>query len=188
MRKGKRASFQWKKGAGLLLLCLLAAALLWQWNPSSQDASLADAQSGAPAASELSQTGGERPAAPNSAAGAESGRETPPDEDGVFTDPQEVARYLAAYGTLPQNYITKREAEALGWDASRENLDEAAPGKSIGGGTFGNYEGRLPEGNWYECDVNYAGGYRGAERLIYAEGGQTIYYTRDHYETFTQLY
>ena len=62
-----------------------------------------------------------------------------------------------------------------------------APGKSIGGDRFGNYEGLLPDGNYRECDVNYEGGYRGAERLIYDQNG-SVYYTNDHYESFTQLY
>ena len=61
---------------------------------------------------------------------------------------------------------------------------------SIGGSRFGNYEGALPDRDgrrWYECDVNYEGGYRGAERLLYSSDG-LIYYTGDHYKTFKQLY
>jgi len=61
---------------------------------------------------------------------------------------------------------------------------------SIGGDRFGNREGLLPdqEGRvWYECDVNYNGGYRGAERLVYSNDG-LIYYTADHYQSFTRLY
>ena len=38
-----------------------------------------------------------------------------------------------------------------------------------------------------ECDINYEGGYRGAERLVYTNDG-LIYYTEDHYESFTLLY
>ncbi|MGN1068691.1 MAG: ribonuclease domain-containing protein, partial [Christensenellales bacterium] len=44
-----------------------------------------------------------------------------------------------------------------------------------------------PGRKWYECDVNYDGGYRGAERILYASDG-LIYYTDDHYSTFTLLY
>lgn len=61
---------------------------------------------------------------------------------------------------------------------------------SIGGDRFGNREGCLPEVEgrvWYECDVNYAGGFRGAERLLYSNDG-LIYYTNDHYESFTPIY
>lgn len=109
-----------------------------------------------------------------------------PDEDGEYTAPEQVAEYLHLYGRLPGNFITKKEAEALGWPGG--DLWKYAPGKSIGGSSFGNREGLLPEGTKYhECDVNYAGGSRGAERLVYGDHGG-IYYTNDHYASFTQLY
>ena len=108
-------------------------------------------------------------------------------EDGEYTAPEDVALYLHTYGHLPGNYITKNEARDLGWDSSKGNLWDVAPGKSIGGDRFGNYEGLLPDGKYKECDVNYDGGYRDAERLIYGEDG-SVYYTNDHYKSFTQLY
>ena len=108
-------------------------------------------------------------------------------EDGEYTSPEDVALYIHTFGHLPGNYITKNEARDLGWDSSRGNLWDVAPGKSIGGDRFGNYEGLLPDGNYRECDVNYEGGYRGAERLIYDQNG-SVYYTNDHYQSFTQLY
>ena len=121
--------------------------------------------------------------------------ETPEDEplpasvekDGSYTSPEDVAEYIHTFGTLPSNFITKKEAQNLGWNSSQGNLQEVAPGMSIGGDTFGNREGLLPEGSYHECDVNYSGGYRGAERLIYSDTGE-IYYTDDHYQSFTQLY
>ena len=109
------------------------------------------------------------------------------DEDGEYTSPEEVALYINTYRKLPSNFITKDAARALGWDNSLGNLQKVAPGKSIGGDRFGNYEGLLPKGKYFECDVNYRGGYRGAERLIYKTDG-TVYYTKDHYESFQQLY
>lgn len=100
----------------------------------------------------------------------------------------DVAYYLAAYDELPANYMTKKEAEALGWISSEGNLWDVAPGAVIGGDHFGNYEGQLPAGETYtECDVNYTGGFRGGERLVYDTNGN-IWYTADHYETFEQLY
>ena len=108
-------------------------------------------------------------------------------KDGVYSTPEEVAEYIHLYGHLPNNFITKNEARDLGWDNSQGNLWDVAPGKSIGGDRFGNYEGLLPDGNYWECDVNYEGGYRGAERIIYSTDG-SIYYTNDHYNSFTQLY
>lgn len=111
-------------------------------------------------------------------------------EKGTYTSPKEVAEYIHKFRHLPSNYITKRDAENLGWSSSRGNLWDVAYGMSIGGSRFGNYEGQLPEKSgrkWYECDVNYEGGYRGAERILYSNDG-LIYYTDDHYETFTKLY
>ena len=109
-------------------------------------------------------------------------------EDGVYTTPATVAAYLHTFNKLPGNFITKKEAQKLGWDSSKGNLADAAPGMSIGGDSFGNYEKQLPEGKRYrECDVNYTGGKRGAERIVYSTDGD-IYYTGDHYSTFTQLY
>ena len=109
------------------------------------------------------------------------------EEDGVYTTPATVAAYIYTFNKLPSNFITKNEAQKLGWVSSEGNLTEVAPGKSIGGDRFGNYEGQLPKGNYRECDVNYKSGRRGAERIIYSSDGD-IYYTDDHYETFTQLF
>jgi len=111
------------------------------------------------------------------------------DENGSYTSPEEVAAYLRTYNKLPSNFITKSEAQSLGWVSSEGNLWEVTDKKSIGGDRFGNREGRLPnkEGRiWYECDVNYNGGYRGEERIVYSNDG-LIYYTNDHYETFTLM-
>lgn len=100
----------------------------------------------------------------------------------------DVAYYLSAYGELPENYITKKEAETLGWVSSEGNLWDVAPGAVIGGDRFGNYEGLLPaHGSYTECDVNYTGGFRGGERLVFDTEGN-IWYTADHYETFELLY
>lgn len=111
-------------------------------------------------------------------------------EDGTYTSRDEVAEYICLYGHLPDNYITKDEAKKLGWESSEGNLGEVAPGKSIGGDHFGNYEGVLPEksGRSYtECDIDTDGGYRGAKRIVFSNDG-LIYYTEDHYETFELLY
>lgn len=111
-------------------------------------------------------------------------------EDKTYTSKEEVALYIHKYYKLPSNFITKTEAKKLGWNSRTGNLETVAPGKSIGGDRFGNYEGELPEAEgrkYYECDVNYTGGYRSSERLVYSDDG-LIYYTDNHYETFEQLY
>lgn len=111
-------------------------------------------------------------------------------KDGVYTSKEEVALYLHTYGGLPSNFITKKEAQKLGWDNKKGNLWEVADGKSIGGDRFGNYEGLLPEADgrsYKECDIGYQGGFREAKRLVYSNDG-LIFYTEDHYQTFEQLY
>lgn len=116
------------------------------------------------------------------------------DEDVViygeeYSDVLSVSAYLYEWEQLPPNYITKDEAEKLGWVSSKGNLWDVAYGKSIGGDRFGNREGLLPEGESYrECDIGYAGGYRDAKRLVYSIDDWDIYYTENHYESFVQVY
>ena len=119
------------------------------------------------------------------------------EEDGEYSDKEHVALYIHTYGRLPSNYVTKKEAEAAGWDSGAGNLYRVLPGKSIGGSRFNNYEGLLPEASgrkYYECDINYnpkgktSGRVsRGAERIVYSNDG-LIFYTSDHYRTFEKLY
>ncbi len=108
------------------------------------------------------------------------------DEDGTYSSAEDVSLYLYTFGHLPENYITKSEAKALGWPGG--SLEEYAPGCAIGGDRFGNREGLLPEGQYHECDIDTVGAdSRGAKRLVYSDDGR-IYYTEDHYESFTLLY
>ncbi len=115
--------------------------------------------------------------------------ETLLDEDGWYNSKEEVALYIHQYGKLPPNYITKKEAEALGWSGG--SLEPYAPGKSIGGSYFGNYEDLLPKAkgrSYTECDIDTAGkNSRGAKRIVFSNDGY-IYYTGDHYESFELLY
>ena len=110
-------------------------------------------------------------------------------EDGEYTSRDEVALYLHTYGHLPSNFITKKDAQALGWEGGK--LEPYAPGKSIGGDYFGNYEGLLPKKKgrkYFECDIDTRGAKsRGAKRIIWSNDG-LIYYTDDHYESFELLY
>lgn len=108
------------------------------------------------------------------------------DEDGTYNSAEDVSLYLYTYGHLPENYITKNEARDLGWSGG--SVEKYAPGYAIGGDKFGNREGVLPDGTYHECDIDTIGqNSRGAKRLVYADDGR-IYYTEDHYETFTLLY
>lgn len=111
-------------------------------------------------------------------------------EDGYYTSKEDVSLYIHTYSKLPDNYITKKEATNLGWESSKGNLWDVTDQMSIGGDRFGNREGKLPtlEGRqYYECDINYEGGYREAERIVYSNDG-LIYYTEDHYDSFILLY
>ena len=108
------------------------------------------------------------------------------DEYGSYTTKDDVALYIHTFGKLPSNFITKKEAQKLGWSGG--SLEPFAPGKCIGGNYFGNYEGVLPEGKYRECDIDTLGKKsRGAKRIIYSDDGR-IYYTDDHYKSFTRLY
>lgn len=110
-------------------------------------------------------------------------------ENGSYTSKEKVALYLRTYNNLPKNFITKGQANELGWGGG--SLLSYAPGKCIGGDVYSNYEKILPEKEgriYYECDINTLGALeRGAERLVYSNDG-LIFYTSDHYTTFEKLY
>lgn len=115
--------------------------------------------------------------------------ETSIDENGAYTTKEDVALYIHTYNKLPSNFITKKQAEKLGWQGG--GLDDYMDGGCIGGTYFGNYEGALPEKNgreYHECDIDTMhSSRRGAKRIVYSNDG-LIYYTGDHYETFELLY
>ena len=111
------------------------------------------------------------------------------DPDGAYTTKEDVALYLYTYGELPSNFMTKKEAKALGWPGG--GLDDYAYGMCIGGDRFGNYEELLPDADgrkWTECDIDTLhANSRGAKRIVFSNDG-LIYYTGDHYESFELLY
>lgn len=109
------------------------------------------------------------------------------DPNGTYDSKKDVALYIHLYGRLPSNYITKKQAKALGW--SGNGNDPIPGGKCIGGDRFYNNEGLLPKGHtYYECDIGTLGkSSRGAQRIVYSSDG-LIYYTSNHYKSFTLLY
>ena len=111
------------------------------------------------------------------------------DPDGWYYSAEDVALYLVTYGELPSNFITKNEAQDLGWEGG--SVQKYREGAAIGGDKFGNREGLLPKADgrqYYECDIDTDGeSSRGAKRLVYSNDG-LIYYTEDHYESFILLY
>ncbi|MBE5950285.1 MAG: ribonuclease [Lachnospiraceae bacterium] len=110
-------------------------------------------------------------------------------EDGWFYDAENVALYIHTFGRLPDNYMTKSEANALGWRSG--SVERVAPGYAIGGDYFQNREGLLPKAEgrqYYECDIDTDGGKsRGSKRIVFSNDG-LIYYTTDHYRSFILLY
>ena len=101
-----------------------------------------------------------------------------------------VGWYIHTYGCLPSFYMTKSQAKSLyGWTGGP--LDKLAPGMCIGGDTFYNKDEQLPDAPgryWKECDIDTIGANaRGAKRIVFSNDG-LVYYTSDHYETFTLLY
>lgn len=105
-----------------------------------------------------------------------------------YYDLEHVVLYLDQYGALPDNYITKEEARALGWEGG--SVENYLDGEAIGGDRFGNREGLLPEAtgrSYTECDIDTNSQLgRGAKRLVFSNDG-LYFYTEDHYETFSEL-
>ena len=158
--------------AGALLVCCIALAWGCGVGAAGTDAG----------ASGPSSPAGQSVATPAAAASVT--------EDGSYTSKDDVALYLHLYGHLPGNFVTKAEARAAGWDSSSNYVGDACPGKSIGGDRFYNDDGLLPDAagrRYYECDIDYGGAKRGAERIVFSDDG-LVFYTADHYNTFEQLY
>lgn len=183
-----------KRTLAIVIIVLLVLAALWFLRGQTTDEHAAISPQ---ATSSLVELAGEESAdAPSQQADAlpleqtaAPANETAPDENGAYTTKDDIAAYLIAYGRLPQNFITKSEARALGWSGG--GLDGYDYGKCIGGDEFGNNEGLLPDKAgraYYECDVDTLHqDERGAKRIVFSSDG-LIYYTDDHYESFTQLY
>lgn len=111
-----------------------------------------------------------------------------PVEGEYYYDLTNVVLYLEIYGELPPNYITKKEAQSLGWEGG--SVEKYKQGAAIGGDSFGNREGLLPKANgrsYTECDLDTGGGRsRGANRLVFSNDG-LYFYTGNHYESFIEV-
>lgn len=114
------------------------------------------------------------------------------EESGLYTTKDSVAAYLCKFDKLPGNYVGKNEGKKL-YESKTGNTFEkwnfnpwTTIGVMIGGDVFENNEGLLPEGSYHEADVDYSGANRGTKRLVY-QPDCVIYYTSDHYDSFTKL-
>ena len=114
------------------------------------------------------------------------------EESGLYTTRDSVAAYLCKFDKLPSNYVDKNEGKSL-YESKTGNTFEkwnfnpwTTIGVMIGGDVFDNREGLLPSGSYHEADVDYSAKNRGTKRLIY-QSDCVIYYTANHYETFSKL-
>ena len=107
------------------------------------------------------------------------------DPNGVYTTKEDVALFIYLYHRLPNNFITKNQAEdQYGWEGG----SLSRYGMCIGGDRFYNNEGLLPQNTYYECDIDTLySSKRGSKRLVFTYSG-IIYYTSDHYRSFQRLY
>lgn len=168
-----------------LLLLLLAVIVLWYTNTAGSPEQVIVA---APP-NETSAPVESAPPEPEPTASEAAEQPETIDRDGHYSSKEEVARYLFTFGELPSNYITKQAARDIGWVAEKGNLWEVTDKYSIGGDRFGNREKLLPEKSgrvYYECDIDYQGGRRGAKRIVFSNDG-LVFYTDDHYESFEEI-
>ena len=186
-----------KRPAALLLSLLAALALTACGGPQALPSQPLPAPS--PVQSQAAETPSPAPSpigeAPTlspeeSASPAQQSPELTVSEDGWYSSREEVALYLHLFGHLPDNYVTKRQAQDAGWSGGSVE-DYTGQGTAIGGSRFGNYEGLLPEADgrtYQECDIDTVGASsRGAKRIVFSNDG-LIYYTEDHYASFELLY
>lgn len=114
-------------------------------------------------------------------------------EFGQFYDTRvEVSLYILEYGKLPNNYITKGMAE----QRFGTHIGAIEEGFNIGGDIF-DYRGAitdltnlrdLKEADLYQNretvrELNL----RGTYRLVFSSNGEQVFFTRNHYESFSRM-
>ena len=97
--------------------------------------------------------------------------------------------YLLHHGRLPDYYVSKQTAQKAGWQTTKKKLSAILPGKMLGGDVYLNDDFKLPATPgriWYEADINYGGGKRNRQRIVYSSDG-LMFTTYDHYHTFYEI-
>ncbi len=97
--------------------------------------------------------------------------------------------YLFHLGRLPDYYVNKQTAQQAGWQTTSKKLSSVLPGKMLGGDIYVNDDFKLPSAPgriWYEADINYGGGKRNRQRIVYSNDG-LMFATYDHYQTFYEI-
>lgn len=111
------------------------------------------------------------------------------DEDGSYTTKDDVALYIHTYGHLPDNFITKKDAQALGWRAGRSSPTHRASALAAAGSatTKVSCPRRTDAPTPNATSTRLGADSRGAKRIVFSNDG-LIYYTEDHYKSFELLY
>ena len=97
--------------------------------------------------------------------------------------------YLYHLGRLPDYYVDKQTAQQSDWQTTKKKLSSVLPGKMLGGDVFANSAAKLPSAPgrvWYEADINYSGGKRNRQRILYSNDG-LMFATYDHYQTLYEI-
>ena len=97
--------------------------------------------------------------------------------------------YIFHVGHLPDYYVDTQTAYDAGWKTTVKKFSSLFPGKMLGGDVFANSAAKLPSAPgrvWYEADINYSGGKRNSERILYSNDG-LMFATYDHYQTFYEI-
>ena len=121
----------------------------------------------------------------------ESSPRTAISDTGRYTTKDDVAEFICKYDKLPKNYISKSEGKSLyesttGSTFIKWNFNPLQTiGFMIGGDIFNNFESdsenfhsSLPEGSYFEADVDYSGDNRGTNRLVYQSGMHHLLHCR----------
>ena len=97
--------------------------------------------------------------------------------------------HLKYNGRLPEYYISKTDAQNLGWNKNNKKLSDVAPGYMMYGEVYRNKNYHLPNKKgriWYEADIDYESGHRNTKRIVFSNDG-LIFITYDHYQTFIEI-
>ena len=139
----KQPKKQNNKAGRLLLMAVLAVIVIYAGarftQSPQQPAAIAPAESAQPISGGLTllteppaesaqPEAGAQPEAPVQQDAPEAPAETPPAESGSYTEVEDVAYYLHTYGHLPDNYMTKSEAEDAGICAVAPHQVSGEPG------------------------------------------------------------
>ena len=100
---------------------------------------------------------------------------------------QKISQSISLFSS--DAYVDTDAAQQAGWKMTKKKLSSALPGKMLGGDEYENNDFKLPSApgrKWYEADINYGGGKRNRQRIVYSNDG-LIFATYDHYQTFYEI-